>query len=116
MQTWVLLCGVATLLVRLFLTLVSSRRCGKRVCEDCSKSRRRLSRQDPNLYRVCVRCEEKLRYGTVERVFQGVENNRDLVAKLYRGRISQIQEKQRSCEKRAAFVGKKVHTSAMISL
>eukprot|EP00829_Urostomides_striatus_P017736 TRINITY_DN6214_c0_g1_i1.p2 TRINITY_DN6214_c0_g1~~TRINITY_DN6214_c0_g1_i1.p2 ORF type:complete len:110 (+),score=27.11 TRINITY_DN6214_c0_g1_i1:144-473(+) len=37
-----------------------SRKCGKNVCDDCSTGMRKLSKNDPNRYRVCDDCDNEM--------------------------------------------------------
>ena len=46
------------------------KRCGKAVCENCSKSRRRLSQLNPEKLRICDECDALLANHMLEKMFQ----------------------------------------------
>ncbi len=85
-----------------------SRKCGKCVCDDCSKNKRQLSRQDKNFYRVCDYCDKKMGYANIEAVFKSVEDNRINLIQAYQKQIAEINQRKLNREKRLTFLNSKV--------
>ena len=63
-----MLCSDTFSVVRLFKH--NCRKCGKMVCENCSKARRRLSKLEKTKHRVCDECDALLSNHLLEKMFQ----------------------------------------------
>ena len=63
-----MLCSDTFSVVRLFKH--NCRKCGKMVCENCSKARRRLSKLEKTKHRVCDECDALLSNHNLEKMFQ----------------------------------------------
>ena len=63
-----MLCGDAFKM--LLVAKHNCRKCGKMVCENCSKSRRRLCKMEKSKHRVCDECDALLSNYLLEKMFQ----------------------------------------------
>lgn len=94
-------CGVA---FGLLTSRHHCRRCCKCVCNDCSGSRRPLSKSDKSYYRVCDFCDKKLANGAVEAAFKSIVENREETIRLYKERNRDLTEKKFQKQQKLALL------------
>lgn len=82
--------------------------CGKCVCEECSKIRRRLCKKDKNAYRVCEYCDSKIENRKTEEMFREILDRKDNIIQKYRHDIADLEKREETRKKRIEELTEKV--------
>ena len=64
--------------------------CGKSVCDECSKSMRRLCKKDKNFYRVCDYCDNKIGDRRTEELFRRILEEKDRAIVLFKQKTAEL--------------------------
>ena len=86
----------------------NSRKCGKCVCEECSKSLRKLSKKDKNFYRTCDYCDNKMGNREIEEKFKEVISAKENMIRLCKEKGTELTGKTEDRKKRLEALEKYV--------